>query len=158
MGGRGFAPKQVVARESVTQARIDSSTKVTTDGVLRGPVLPARPAIWDSGLEEWSKLPWPVQTLAWWETWRGSPQAQTFTATDWDFLVDSALLHAALWSGNLSAAVELRIRAAKFGATPEDRMRLKMIVDADVTAVTAAPLAVTSDRRRRLLKAVGDGA
>jgi hypothetical protein len=146
MAGRGPAPKSVLQRESRTQAREDSSTKVAPDGLLRGPDLP-------EGID------WPQQTLAWWATWRTSPLAQTFGATDWDFLLDSALLHAQLWSGNLSAAPELRIRVAKFGATPEDRLRLKIIVDTDVDTVKAAPQKqVTSDRRRRLLKAVSDGA
>lgn len=67
-----------------------------------------------------------MPTLAWWETWRRSPQAATFTATDWDFLVDTALLHARFWAGDEKVAAELRLRVAKFGATPEDRARLRM--------------------------------
>lgn len=50
------------------------------------------------------------------------------TGTDWDFLLDTALLHAELWSGNRSVAAELRLRVAKFGATPEDRARLRIQV------------------------------
>lgn len=67
-----------------------------------------------------------MPTLAWWETWRSSPQAQAFTETDWDFLVDTALLHARFWKGDEKVAGELRLRVAKFGATPEDRARLRM--------------------------------
>lgn len=58
--------------------------------------------------------------------WQASPQAEHFSSTDWDFLLDTALIHARLWSGELSAAAELRLRVAKFGATPEDRARLRM--------------------------------
>ncbi|MEU7639867.1 hypothetical protein AB0C11_27880 [Streptomyces sp. NPDC039016] len=58
--------------------------------------------------------------------WRASPQAEHFSSTDWDFLLDTALIHARLWSGESSAAAELRLRVAKFGATPEDRSRLRM--------------------------------
>lgn len=58
--------------------------------------------------------------------WRASPQAEHFSSTDWDFLLDTALIHARLWSGESSAATELRLRVAKFGATPEDRSRLRM--------------------------------
>ncbi len=72
---------------------------------------------------------WHPRTVMWWETWRRSPQAQTFTATDWDFLVDTALMHHVMWTkGRWEFASELRLRAAKFGATPEDRMRLRMEV------------------------------
>jgi hypothetical protein len=133
----------VLARESRTKAREESATKVAADGAVRGPDLP-------SGS-------WPDQTVAWWQTWRTSPMAQTFGPTDWDFLLDTALLHAEMWSGNLSVAPELRIRMAKFGATPEDRMRLKIVVDTEVAQIAEAPKSTSTDRRRRLLKAVGDG-
>lgn len=69
---------------------------------------------------------WPGATRRWWDTWRRSPMAQTFTDTDWDFLMDTALLHAELWAGNGAVASELRLRVAKFGATPEDRARLRL--------------------------------
>jgi hypothetical protein len=92
------------------------STVVTPDGTLRGPDLP-------------DDRDWPDQTCRWWLTWRISPQSQTFTDSDWDFLLDTALLHAAFWSGNNTVAAELRLRVAKFGATPEDRLRLRMQVE-----------------------------
>ena len=143
MAGRGPAPKPVLARESRTVARQEASMKVTADGILRGPELP-------SGS-------WPEQTLAWWTTWRLSPMAQTIGETDWSFLLDTALLHAEMWSGNLAVAGELRIRQAKFGTTPEDRLRLKIIVDTEAEAVKETTRAIPTDRKRRLLKAVGDG-
>lgn len=73
-------------------------------------------------------------TLAWWQTWRESPQAQTFTETDWAFLIDTALMRHAMWDkGQRTLAAEVRLRAAKFGATPEDRARLKLKVDDPVS-------------------------
>lgn len=144
MAGRGFAPQPVLQRETRTAQRVESSTKVAADGTLRGPDLP--PGQWHE------------RTVAWWETWRRSPQAQTFTATDWEVLAETALLHSTLWGGDLSVAAELRLRSAKFGATPEDRMRLKMLIESDVDKVKAAKPAMPTDRRRRLLKAVANGA
>lgn len=143
MAGRGPAPKPVLQRESRTQARNDAATKLTADGELRGPDLP------DGA--------WHPRTLAWWDTWRRSAQAQVMTPTDWDSLMETALLHTELWNGDTKAAAEVRLRVAKFGATIEDRLRLKMQVDAEIAA--AAPVApeVKADRRRRLLKAVSDG-
>lgn len=71
--------------------------------------------------------PWPEETLEWWSMWRDSPQAEHFGSTDWSFLLDTALLHANLWgNGDTTVLAELRIRVAKFGATPEDRARLRM--------------------------------
>lgn len=65
--------------------------------------------------------------------WAESAQADTFTATDWSFLLDTALMHHAMWSkGQWTLAAEVRLRVAKFGATPEDRARLRMVfADAD---------------------------
>ena len=72
------------------------------------------------------EIPWPDHTRRWWEMWAKSPQADHFGSTDWDFLLDTALIHADVWAGNLDRMPELRLRVAKFGATPEDRARLRM--------------------------------
>ena len=54
---------------------------------------------------------------------------------------------------------ELRLRVAKFGATPEDRARLKIEVGDPQAPPTPARLQTKTQRGRRdrLLKAVGDG-
>lgn len=69
---------------------------------------------------------WPQRTKDWWAMWAVSPLSENFGVTDWDFLLDTALVHAAAWTGNASAMAELRLRVAKFGATPEDRARLRI--------------------------------
>jgi hypothetical protein len=116
MAGRGPAPKDPDkrVRRNADPAPVSN---LAADGELRGPDLP-------DGME------WPHRTQRWWETWRLSPQAQTFTESDWDFLLDTALLHARMWLGDAKIAAEVRLRVAKFGATPEDRLRLRMQVDA----------------------------
>lgn len=108
MAGKGFAPKDA-----------DPEITVSADGEIRGPDLPA--------LDD--EASWPAPTLVWWEHWRRSPQSQVMGDTDWDFLLDTALLHARFHAGDASVAGELRLRVAKFGATPEDRARLKMAVE-----------------------------
>jgi hypothetical protein len=65
-------------------------------------------------------------TERWWHTWGESPLAASFTADDWSFLLDTAILHSAMWGGDTKAAAELRLRVAKFGQTPEDRLRLRV--------------------------------
>lgn len=70
---------------------------------------------------------WPLRTVEWWETWKACPQAEHFSSTDWESLLDTALIHAKVWSGDLSMAGELRLRVAKFGATMEDRARLRLV-------------------------------
>ena len=58
--------------------------------------------------------------------------------------------------GDLKQAAELRLRVAKFGATPEDRMRLRLQIAAPGEAKTgpAKIPASTAGRKDRLLKAV----
>lgn len=70
---------------------------------------------------------WPERTREWWQVWIDSPQSEHFGSSDWQYLLDTALIHARLWRGDLSAAGELRLRVAAFGATPADRARLRMV-------------------------------
>lgn len=112
MAGRGPAPKPNGRR---ARRNVDSTpTTILRFEEAEQPPLP-------------EGYPWPDETLEWWEMWRNSPQAEHFGSTDWSFLLDTALLHANLWgNGDTSVLSELRIRVAKFGATPEDRARLRM--------------------------------
>lgn len=82
-------------------------------------------------------FPWPERTKRWWKAWADSPQSVLFSATDWEFLADTALLHATAWASaerailtgekiDTSQHAELRQRVAKFGATIEDRARLRI--------------------------------
>ncbi|MFF3142148.1 hypothetical protein ACFVRU_10560 [Streptomyces sp. NPDC057927] len=109
---------------------------VTPDDELRGPELPAGVL----GEEDGVDVEWHPMTQLWWDSWRSSAQAQTFVQTDWLFLIDTALMHHTMWAkGRWEFASEVRLRAAKFGATPEDRARLKLKVD-DPTAAPQKPV------------------
>lgn len=144
MAGRGPAPKPDGQRRRRNKPAIEAVV-VQDDDEVRGPELP-------EGYE------WPAATRAWWQTWRESAQAQTFTTTDWDFLLDTALLHAQLWLGDGKVAAELRLRVAKFGATPEDRGRLKLAIESEERkASSSTQPAADQARRSRLLKVVTDG-
>src|SRR5436190_1957663 len=130
MAGHGPAPKDPATRRRRNVA--PPPTVVAADDELRGPELPIDVL---PNHEQWHQ-----RTRDWWRTWRRSPQAQTFTATDWDFLLDTALMHHTMWSqGRWEFASELRLRAAKFGATPEDRLRLRMQVTTPGTEPKAEP-------------------
>lgn len=74
-----------------------------------------------------SGKPWPTQTLEWWETWRLSEQAATFTATDVQVLLATALLHGSMWYGETRLAGEIRLREASLGATATDRARMRIV-------------------------------
>lgn len=138
MAGQGPPPKDRRRRRNVDPI---PTTVVAQDEVLRGPELP-------DGVD------WHERTVAWWLTWRRSAQAQTFVDTDWSFLLDTALMHSAMWSkGQWTLAAEVRLRAAKFGATPEDRARLRLRVD--TPAVQGAERAVSGSDRRARMRVVG---
>lgn len=123
----GPAPKQnrSRARDTATRALVKS------DGRVGGWPLPEGALGLDSKTGE--IIPWHAQTVAWWEAWRASPQGtQMVTEVDWHFLLDTALMHHSMWAnGRWDFAAEVRLRAAKFGATPEDRMRLKLEIEVD---------------------------
>ena len=69
---------------------------------------------------------WPAATRGWWAMLDHHPLVNEFFDTDWAYLLDTALVHAAFWKGNLSLAGELRLREAKYGFTPEDRAKLRI--------------------------------
>lgn len=107
----------------------------------------------DGGITE-TKFKWPEATRRWWSMWGDSPLAAEFTSTDWDFLMDTALLHAQFWNGDMKVAGELRLRVAKFGATPEDRARLRIqfaIANQKDTTGPAAPKSGDGKPRRKLV-------
>lgn len=112
---------------------------------------PALPALWfyDESTGKKKRFAWPARTKAWWKMWAESPLSTEFTANDWSELLDTALLHARFWSGNLSLAGELRLRVAKFGATPEDRARLRITFAQADQAEAPRPAAGRASRARR---------
>jgi hypothetical protein len=133
MPGRGFPPKSADRKAGHSK----DHTPTTTIRFV-GAEQPALP----DGVD------WHARTVAWWAMWGRSPQSEHFMESDWDFLLDTAVLHTAFWSGNSTAGPELRLRVAKYGATPEDRARLRMsFADAD-DKDSKRPAAASSARER----------
>lgn len=118
MAGRGPAASPTHTRKSNDRKLIP----LVSDGKLRGPILPKN-ALKDS---KGAVVAWHPMTVKWWNGWRKSPQAlRMMSGPDWDYLLDTARIHHEFWtSGRWELAAELRLRAGKFGATPEDRARL----------------------------------
>lgn len=143
MAGRGPQPKDP-SRRARTNAdpiplRVLTSTPVT------------QPDLPDFEIEvdgEPVSFSWPTRTQQWWQMWADSPLSAEFTSTDWSELLDTSLLHARLWRGDHKVAGELRLRVAKFGATPEDRARLR-ITFAQADEAESHPVPAPSSRARR---------
>ena len=131
MAGRGPAPKGRNSRDRDTP---DFDT-VEDEGALYGKPLPR------GVLPDGEK--WHPQTVKWWESIRRFPLLKDEPEIGWQFLVDTALMHHTMWTkGRWEFASELRLRVAKYGATPEDRMRLKIKV---ATSSPATPSPKKSD-------------
>jgi hypothetical protein len=119
MAGRGFAPKDPSRR--VDGGRGKPGLRAVPNTVAEQPGLPNRKG-----------RNWPYETVEWWAMWGRSPLTDEFTENDWDELASAAVFHAMVWSEatpptvRLKAGSELRQRMAKFGATPEDRARLRI--------------------------------
>lgn len=124
MAGRGFAPgdNRSRARDEPDKEQLHQASRAIgwdlPEGVL---------GVLKDGTED----TWHPITRKWWDSWRESPQAQRMlTEPDWLFLLDTALMHHQMWSnGRWDFAAEVRLRVAKFGATPEDRARLKFTIE-----------------------------
>lgn len=121
MAGRGPAPKDPEHR--ARRNKPPAPMRVIVAEPVAQPPLPTFEVEHDGVLTEFV---WPARTVEWWQMWGASPLAAEFTSTDWSELMDTAVLHARHWRGDKSVAGELRLRVAKFGATPEDRARLRI--------------------------------
>ncbi len=93
---------------------------------------------------------WHPATLRWWSRWCESPLAQNLPAVDWSELEACAVLHHEFMrKRSFTLGSELRLRMAKWGATPEDRARLRItIADADAKD-DQRPIPGASARDRR---------
>lgn len=74
-----------------------------------------------------------------WRTWSQAPQTAAWTETDWAELELTAKLVDGLFQGDLKLAGEIRQRVAKWGATVEDRARLRMTFEKTDENEPAAP-------------------
>ncbi|MCM1967806.1 hypothetical protein [Streptomyces sp. G1] len=61
-----------------------------------------------------------------WRTWSRSPQTQHWLETDWSELEITTRLVDDFYLGNVRLAGEIRQRVGRWGATTEDRARLRM--------------------------------
>jgi hypothetical protein len=75
---------------------------------------------------------WCPRTKEWYEKWRRSDVAPFLEWSDWESLLETALMHNELWLGLIppssvtTYAAEIRRRCSAFGYTYEDRAKLRM--------------------------------
>lgn len=115
-----MAFSQVAPKEN--PARNNKHTYITLprrDGTLIGPDLPKGRV-------------WHEETKMWWDMWRKHPIAPMLEESDWLALKKTAVLHNEFWYGTLpptqqvSFHAEIRRVETMYGATVEDRLKLRM--------------------------------
>lgn len=147
MVARGRPPTAQRSRPRDQARLLATFEDLAWDGEIRGFPLPI--GVLDG--EEWHPM-----TRLWWDTWRKSPQAMKFCATDWQELLTAAALHHELWAHHkVGAAAELRARVTRLGATISDRIALRMnlVEPGDVDDDAPGPSPAVTDiasRRSRL--------
>lgn len=102
------------------------------------------------------KIKFPPETVEWWDHWTDSPLNNGFSCHDWDYMKEIAVIHAKfhLDIDFSKMASELRTRMAKFGVTPEDRAKLRIVT---VTAETAEDRAKEVAARNKRMGVVDAG-
>ena len=66
-----------------------------------------------------SEVVWSERTRAWWASLGSVPGVDGWNGADWQFALDTALLHDAVWNGGeLKYLQELRQREQALGITP----------------------------------------
>jgi hypothetical protein len=135
MAGNGPAPKETRRRRNA-DVYGGSQTVVTDDGELRGPALTGT---------------WPEHVRSWYDTWRRSPQAAAFVATDWMRLRMLAPLVADyLERPHHMKLAEIRQNESLLGATHTDRLKARIKVEQPAEAETPAGVTALDDYRRAL--------
>lgn len=145
MAGHGPPPAQSKRRRNADPVPVQT---VIADGVVHGFDLPEGVLPDDQA--------WHPQTVALWEALRRSPLLAEEPELGWQFLIDTALMHHTMWAkGRWEFASEVRLRLAKYGATPEDRMRLRVKVTTPEQAEKAEAAPTPTAARRRNLHIAG---
>jgi hypothetical protein len=105
----------------------DETRKVTrvplTQGWIEIPDIPyngARPVL------KFGKGRVSQATQQWWEAVSTMPHCILWTATDWQFALDTARLHAAFVCGEMARASEIRVREKLLGTTFDARRDLRI--------------------------------
>lgn len=95
-------------------------------------------------------------TLAWWDMWASSKQAEVFMPSDWIRLQMLAPLVEQYWLDPKGATLaEIRLNEERLGATVRDRQNLRMVFKDAAKEVSKSESSATADNVVRLRSAFG---
>ena len=89
-------------------------------------------------------IPFPEETVKWFNDWRNSPRSDDWDELQWQYLIDTALVHSAVWgSQDFSMLGELHKRLAYMGLTfaPQETVKQEKH--------EKTPLEIIQNRRRK---------
>jgi hypothetical protein len=148
MPAPGRKPKPEDQRRNQNKPMIDWT--VVSDVPYRGkkPSLPSKLRHISSGAM--FEVPLPSLTRAWWKRVSAMPHCSLWTETDWQFALDTAMVHAAFTLGDTVRAAELRVREKQMGTTFDSRrdLRIRYVPVAEVEEPNK-PITL-ADRRKEL--------
>lgn len=129
----GPPPKENRRRRNA-DAYAGQEVTVAQAGAVEAPPLPGRQS---------------AAVKRWYETWCSSPQAQTFTVTDWQRLHMLAPLVARYFRmPDKALMAEIRLNESLLGATHADRLRARIKVEKQPTEVPEGVTAIQAYRDR----------
>lgn len=138
----GYGPPPAENRRRRNADRYEGHEVTVDQAAIQAPPLPGRHS---KAVQDW------------YATWCSSPQAQTFTVTDWQRLHMLAPLVAAYFKRpDKQLMSEIRLNESLLGATHVDRLRARIKVADPRPADPAVPAGkdeVGERRRRRILDA-----
>jgi len=103
---------------------------------------------------ELQEFPIEPRTRVWWEAISSMPHCILWQDSDWQFAVDTAMVHADACHGKTTAMAELRMREKVMGTTVDARRDLRIrYVEPEPETPAIAPVASLDDRRQKLLDA-----
>lgn len=150
MAGRKPADRPTVTRHKPT---VDWTEVVNVPYDGDRPELPASRQVMNpkGELQEW---PLEKRTQDWWQAVSTMPHCILWSKSDWQFAVDTAMVHADAAHGKTTAMAELRMREKIMGTTVDARRDLRIrYIEPEAEAPEIAAVADISERRQKLLDA-----
>lgn len=150
MAGRKPADRPTVTRHKPT---VDWTEVVNVPYTGPKPELPTSRMVMNPK-GELQEFPIEPRTREWWEAISTMPHCVLWHQSDWQFAIDTAMVHADACHGKTTAMGELRQREKIMGTTVDARRDLRIrYIEPEAEAPTIVPVASLDDRRQKLLDA-----
>lgn len=91
---------------------------------------------------------WPDRTIAWFQAWVDSPSTAGWSEIQWEYLADTALVHAYVWGNSDMAKIgELRARVERMGGMPTTALPVAPATQGPAPEKVVTPLDELAQRR-----------